>query len=178
MTEALWRTAVWGPAALLLAAPLVAMQFSDEIQWDALDFAVLAGMLAAAGGLAELALRTSRSVAYRLGAGLAVATAFFLVWVNLAVGIIGSEANPANDLYLGVLAVLFAGAAFARLRPPAMSHALVATALTQLAVGLYALLAGLDHGLPIDAAFAALWLGSAWLLRLSARQAAPARAAA
>jgi hypothetical protein len=37
--------------------------------------------------------------------GLAVGTALFLVWSNLAVGLIGSENNPANMMYLGVLAV-------------------------------------------------------------------------
>jgi hypothetical protein len=177
MPEAAWRTIVWGPALLLLAIPLVAMQFTDDVQWDVLDFTLVAALLLAACTAAELALRTSRSVAYRLGAGLAIATAVFLVWANLALGIIGSENDPANDLYLGVLAVLLAGAAIARLRPRAMGYVLIATAVTQLAIGLYALLAGLDHGLQIDAAFAALWLGSAWLFRLARRQAAPAHSA-
>ena len=171
MPEAAWRTIVWGPALLLLAIPLVAMQFSDDVQWDVLDFTLIAALLLAACAAAELALRTSRSVAYRLGAGLAIATAGFLVWANRALGIIGSETDPANDLYLAVRAVLIAGAAFTRLRPAAMARVLVAVAATQLGIGLYALLAGLDHGLQIDAAFAVLWLGSAWLFRLASRRA-------
>ena len=34
--------------------------------------------------------------AYRAAVGVAIAAAFILVWMNLAVGIIGSEDNPAN----------------------------------------------------------------------------------
>ena len=54
-----------------------------------------------------------------------------LVWINLAVGIIGSEDNPANLMYGGVLAVGVAGAVAARFRPGGMARALAATALAQ-----------------------------------------------
>ena len=43
-----WRTAVWGTAAFLLLLPLVAMQFTNEVNWDATDFAVFGTMLALA----------------------------------------------------------------------------------------------------------------------------------
>lgn len=65
----------------------------------------------------ELAVRKSGSAAYRLAAGLALAAAFLLIWVNLAVGVIGDEGEPANLLYLGVLAVGIGGAALCALRP-------------------------------------------------------------
>jgi hypothetical protein len=38
----------------------------------------------------------------------------FLVWMNLAVGIIGSEDNPANLMFGGVLALGILGAFIAR----------------------------------------------------------------
>jgi thiazole synthase ThiGH ThiG subunit len=59
---------------------------------------------------------------------LALVAAMLLVWVNLAVGIIGSEDNPANIMYLGVHAVLILGALLALFRPQGMARALFATA--------------------------------------------------
>ena len=40
-----WRPAMWGGAALLLLLPLVAMQFTREVIWDAADFAIFGTML-------------------------------------------------------------------------------------------------------------------------------------
>ena len=33
-----WRIAAWGLAGLILLLPLVAMQFTDEVEWTASDF--------------------------------------------------------------------------------------------------------------------------------------------
>jgi hypothetical protein len=54
--------------------------------------------------------------------------------MNLAVGIIGSEDNPANLMYGGVLAVGIIGAIIARFEPHGMARALVATTLATSAV--------------------------------------------
>jgi len=91
-----WRIAVWGGAALLLLLPLVAMQFTTEVVWTGFDFLLFGVMLAVLGGGIELAVRMSRHYAYRAAAGIALVTGFLLVWMNLAVGIIGNEENPAN----------------------------------------------------------------------------------
>lgn len=100
-----WRIAVWGTAAFLLLLPLVAMQLTDEVTWDESDFIVIGAMLAVACGTYELAARMTGSSAYRAAVGVAVAAGFILVWLNLAVGIIGTEDNPANLMHGGVLAV-------------------------------------------------------------------------
>jgi hypothetical protein len=63
-----------------------------------------------------------------------VVTGFLLIWINLAVGIIGSEDNPANALYIGVLIIGLVGAALARLEPTGMSNALWVTAGAQFLV--------------------------------------------
>ena len=157
--------------------PLVAMRFTDEVRWDALDFAVFGAMLAGAGAVLELAVRRGRSGAYRAAAGIAVAAAFLLVWTNLAVGIIGSEDDPANLMYAGVLAVAGVGAAIAGFRPAGMARALSATALAQAAVGAAALGAGLGSTAPSfpeailfpTAFFTLLWVASAALFRKAAR---------
>ncbi len=162
--------AVWGAAALLLLLPLVAMQVTDEMDWDLADFVIFGIMLAAACGAYVLAARLTGSYAYRAAAGVALATAFILVWMNLAVGIIGSEDNPANLMYGGVLAVGIVGALVARFRPLGMARALVATALAQALVAVIALVAGLGFTLVLTGIFMALWLGSAWLFRRAARE--------
>jgi hypothetical protein len=113
------------------------------------------------------------SLAYRLAAGLAVGTALFLVWANLAVGLIGSENEPANLMYIAVLAVGAIGAMAAHFQPHGMALALFATALAQSLVAIVALFAGLQH-LPgssvaeilnVNGFFVVLWVASALLFR-------------
>jgi hypothetical protein len=172
-----WRLAAWCVAALLLLLPLVAMQFTDEVNWSLADFVLFGGLLAGVGGAFELAVRTTRNAAYRAAVGVALAAAFLLVWANGAVGIIGSEDNPANAMFGGVLAVGIVGAALARFRPRGMARALVATALAQATVAVIAAVAGLGHIFVATGFFGALWLASAWLFRRAAlEQAAPGAA--
>jgi hypothetical protein len=178
-----WRIAVWGTAALMLL-PLLAMQVTDEVDWDVADFAIFGAMLVGAGGTYELAARMTGNTAYRAAVGVAIAAAFILVWMNLAVGIIGTEDNPANLMYGGVLAVGVAGAIIARLQADGMARTLVATALAQALVAVIAVIAGMGYPaspaleiLGVNALFAALWLMSAWLFRKAAHDQAPAGAA-
>lgn len=172
-----WRIAAWSAAAFLLLLPLVAMQFTDEVNWTTADFVVFGAMLACAGGAFELAARMTRNTAYRAAVGVALAAAFLLVWANGAVGIIGSEDNPANLMFGGVLAVGLLGAAVARFRPQGMARALVVTALAQALVAVVAAVAGMGYIFVATAFFGALWLGSAWLFRRAALEPAAAGAA-
>lgn len=169
-----WRIAAWGTAAMLLLLPLVAMQFTDEVNWSGADFAVFGAMLACAGGAFELAARMTRNFAYRAAVGVALVAAFLLVWANGAVGIIGSEDNPANLMFAGVLAVAIIGAVVARFRPRGMARALVATALAQALVAVITVVAGLGYIFVATGFFAALWLASAWLFRRAAMESAAA----
>lgn len=147
------------------------------MKWTPFDFAVAGALLGGAGLLYLLAASRSRSPAYRAAAGLAVAAALLLVWVNLAVGIIGTEDDRANLMYVGVLAVGLVGAAAARLRPYGMSRALFAMALAQAVVAGIAL--GLGLGAPyspplellgVNGIFVAMFVGSALLFVRAARE--------
>jgi hypothetical protein len=172
-----WRLAPWVIAALILLVPLVAMQFTDEVVWNETDFAVVGAMLFGACGAYELAARMTGNFAYRAAVGLAVVAAFILIWISLAVGIIGSEDDPANLMYGGVLAVGILGALIGRFQPHGMARALAATALAQALVGVVALIAGSGSTganwpaaiVSLTGFFAALWLVSAWLFRKAAR---------
>lgn len=160
-----WRIAVWGGAAALLLAPVVASQLSDEMAWDSADF-ILVGLLLAAGcGIWEMAVRRSGSVTYAAGVGVAVGAAFLLFLVNGAVGFIGSEDNPVNLVFLSVPAAGLGGAIVARFRAEGMARALAVTAGAQVAAGAIglAMVADLRGFLVGTAMFVPLWLLSAWL---------------
>ena len=77
----------WGAAALLLLAPLIAMQFTNEVRWDATDFITIGTMLALVGLGIELAVRNLRTPRARLIAIGAVLLAFLWLWAELAVGL-------------------------------------------------------------------------------------------
>ncbi|EAU66393.1 conserved hypothetical protein [Stigmatella aurantiaca DW4/3-1] len=169
-----WRRAVWGTAAFILLLPLLAMQFTGEVAWGPADFAIFGAMLFAACGTYEMAARMTGNTAYRAAVGVALAASFILVWMNLAVGIIGSEDNPANLMYGGVLAVGIGGAILARFQPHGMARALAGTALAQ---ALVAVIAGWGYTLILTGFFVALWLTSARLFQKAAREQSLAGAA-
>lgn len=72
---------------LILFIPLIAMQFTDEVNWTALDFAAAAALLLSTGLLCELVLRKVKQLKYRIAFCSAVLVICFLVWLELAVGI-------------------------------------------------------------------------------------------
>ena len=123
-----WRFVGWGIAAALLLLPLVAMQFTPEVNWTASDFIVWGIMLGTVGGLFELAVRLSPLPSYRMAFGLALLGAFLLVWANLAVGIVGSEYNPPNQLFFVALLVGIVGSGIARMKASGMAVAMITTA--------------------------------------------------
>ncbi|NNF66892.1 MAG: hypothetical protein HKM98_05235, partial [Gammaproteobacteria bacterium] len=109
-----WRLFSWGMAALLLLAPLVAMQFTEEVNWSVGDFAIFAVILLGVLIPLELVIRRSNDSTYRWASGLALLAAFLLTWLSLGVGIIGKDGDPANLMYAGVLAVGIFGVLMSR----------------------------------------------------------------
>jgi ABC-type Mn2+/Zn2+ transport system permease subunit len=76
--------------AMLLLIPLIAMQFTNEINWTLFDFIVAAGLLLGIGLLCELALRRVDKIEHRIVICAALLTALLLLWLELAVGIFGT----------------------------------------------------------------------------------------
>jgi hypothetical protein len=162
-------------AAFILLLPLVAMRFTNEVNWDLADFVFAGTLLFGAGLTYELAARKGGTAAYRAAVGVAVATALILVWVNGAVGLIGDD--PVNLMYFGVLAIGIIGAFIAHLEPRGMARALFAMALAQMLVPLIALMVwnppfdpGMVAVFGLNGFFAMLFIGSALLFRRAARQ--------
>jgi hypothetical protein len=170
LTKSITRVAL--ATALLLLIPLMAKLFLADMAWSLGDF-VAAGILLFGSGLTfALIARMGDSTAYRVGVGVAVAAGLLLIWGNLAVGFIGSEDNPANLLYGGVLIIGFVGALVARFRPRGMARAMFATALAQFLVPFIAAVIwrpevnlGMVQVIMLNTVFAALWVGSALLFR-------------
>lgn len=77
-------------ALLLLMVPLIAMQFTDEVNWDLFDFVVMGGLLLGTGLVCEWVLRSVKTLQNRIIVCAIVLFAFLLIWAELAVGIFGS----------------------------------------------------------------------------------------
>ena len=123
-----WRLIGWGGAVALLLAPLIAMRFTSEVNWTASDFIFAGVLFAVIGGAFELAVWASRNRAYRAGAALALLGTLLTIWANLAVGIVGSEDNPATQLFFVALLIGIVIACVGRFRAKAMSVATIVTA--------------------------------------------------
>lgn len=165
-----WSLVIWGTAGFLLLLPAVAMQFTGEVNWTASDFVFMGVLLSLACGTYEVVARMTSNTAYRAGVGVAVLTGFLTVWVNAAVGMLGSEDNLANLLFFGVLGVGVVGAILAWFKPRGMAIAMGATAAAQAAMAVYALFGGYAEVTVHVAAFAVPWLVSAQLFRKAARE--------
>jgi len=170
-----WRPLIWGFAGSLLLLPLIAMQFTNEVNWTGLDFLVMGAMLTVACGCYEIATRMSGNLWYRIGAGIGIIGSFLLVWINLAVGIIGAESNPANLMYFAVLMFGVIGSLSARFKPQGMFKTTLTMAIAMLLIGVIAIFLDLD-GYPVglmrqvllNGFFAGVYAMSAGLFRLSA----------
>lgn len=169
----------------ILAIPAGAMLLKVEgWAWSPFDFVLMWVILTGAVGGYQFLASKAPNAAYRLAAALAVLAAILLFWINGAVGLIGSEDNPANLLYGIVLAIGVIGSALARLRPLGMARALGATAIAQLFIPLAALWVrpadfspGLWPVLGLNFCFVLLFASSAVLFKRSgndkARSGAP-----
>jgi hypothetical protein len=160
--------------ALLLLVPLVAMQFTDEVNWNLFDFVIMGCVLFGIGLAYELLARRSKDTTYRVAFGIGLVTAFLLFWVNGAIGIIGNEGQPANLLYGAVFIVGLLGSIMARFKPSGMARTLFVAAAVQLLVPVAALVfwpqvswgeGGMFRVFALNAFFATLFAASALLFR-------------
>jgi hypothetical protein len=76
--------------AVILLTPLIAMQFTKEVNWDSADFIIMAVLLLTTGLVCEFILRKFKTFKSRILICGVVLFLFFLIWAELAVGIFGS----------------------------------------------------------------------------------------
>lgn len=163
--------------ASILLIPFAAMFFSEEINWGLMDFIVMGILLFSSGLTYVLISKISDNSAYKAALGIAVIAAFAMVWISLAIGIIGNEGNPANLMYVGVLAIGIIGGLIARFQPHGMALALFAAAIAQTLVTVIALAAGFEQSFSgnlttfaINGFFSVLFIISALLFQRAAQK--------
>jgi len=76
--------------AVILTIPLVAMQFTTEVNWSLFDFVVAGILLLGTGLVIELILRNVKLLNHRILLSVIVLFILFLVWAELAVGLFGT----------------------------------------------------------------------------------------
>jgi hypothetical protein len=156
--------------AAVLLVPFAAMQFSNDVDWTTFDFILVGVLLAGVGAAYELAAARGSGF-YRAGAAFALAAALMLFLASGAVGVIAAEDDPANMLFVGLIAFTALGAAVSRAQASGLARVTCAAAGLQVLIGAAALLAGWGqeaHLYPWDIVgatgfFAALWLVAAGL---------------
>jgi len=115
---------------LVLSIPLIAMQFSAGVQWSVADFIVMGVLIFTTGFSYVLLTKSSHSIIHKAAVALAIVSTFLLVWVNLAVGLIGSGPNAANLMYAGIVAIVIAGSFIAGFTSKGMQRLMTAVAIT------------------------------------------------
>lgn len=175
-----WRVAAWTSAAGLMLVPTVAHLASGGFGWTTFDFVLLGVILLVSCSIFDLAARRAPNFAYLAGSAAALAAGFGLFIVNGAVGLVGSEQEAHNMLFLAVILTAIMGSVIAGGRPRGMATAMFAAAAAHILVSAGLLLAtgGASGGDPPAqevglSVFAATWLASALLFRKASRQGQP-----
>lgn len=76
---------------ILLLVPFIAMQFTDELNWNYFDFVIAGALLLTTGLTIEFVIRFVKKIEYRIALCAFFLIALFLVWAELAVGIFGTR---------------------------------------------------------------------------------------
>ncbi|MCJ7421019.1 hypothetical protein [Sphingomicrobium astaxanthinifaciens] len=138
-----FRALLWGLLALpLLLAAVAGLRGAEGFDWRPGDYLAALVLLGGAGLLGDTLLRASGSTAYRLGALVGCLSLLFLCWANLAVGLVGSEDNPFNQVYFALVPLPGLGALLARGSARAMARLMAATAAGFVALAIAALATG------------------------------------
>ena len=76
--------------AILLLIPLIAMQFTDEVNWTLFDFVIAGALLLGTGLTCEIVIRKINKIKHRIAICVTLLVALVLIWAELAVGIFGT----------------------------------------------------------------------------------------
>ncbi|WP_293783035.1 hypothetical protein [uncultured Pedobacter sp.] len=79
-----------GITAFILSIPLIAMQFTNEVDWTLSDFLTAGILLLSTGFATELVIRNLKTGTLRTIILLVILLMLFLIWAELAVGVFGT----------------------------------------------------------------------------------------
>lgn len=81
---------ILGIVVTILLIPLIAMQFTDEVNWQLTDFVIFGGLLLGVGILIDMTLQKLKTSKYKTLIIFAIVVLFLLIWAELGVGIFGT----------------------------------------------------------------------------------------
>jgi len=144
------------------------------MNWGAEDFAAAGLILSLVLAAFWFAWRQSTRLAYLMAFATGLGALFLLVWVSLAVGIVGEPGHPANLLFAAVLAVAVVGAALSKFESGGLSRAMWLAAAAQVVAGVSAVtmiaalpgLSGIWGVAGFNLLLVAAFAFSAWLFRI------------
>jgi len=76
--------------SILLLLPLIAMQFTNEVNWTLIDFAAAGILLFGTALLIELVIRKVKTSKSKIAISIFILLVFLVTWAELAVGIFGT----------------------------------------------------------------------------------------
>lgn len=158
---------------LILSIPLIAMQFTQEVDWSFMDFVIMGILIFSTGSMYVLLTRFTPNVIYRAAMGAAIGTTFLMVWANLAVGLIGAGPHAGNLMYIGVVMVVLVGTFISKFTAKGMEFVMLGAALSLILVAAIALLTNMQaypgssvgEIIAVNAFFMFLYLIAALLFR-------------
>jgi hypothetical protein len=164
------------PLALLLI-PFVGSRTVEGWNWTWSDFVMAWVVFTFTTFFYRLlATRKAANFAYKAGAALAVLTGFLIIWITMAVQIIGDD-NPGNLLYLLTILGGFVGVGLARFQPAGLARVafvMAAAVLVIPAVSVALWPADFNPGYPrvqiLTGCFTAMFAASGLLFRRAAGQ--------
>ena len=158
---------------LILSIPLIAMQFTTEVDWSFADFVIMGILIFSTGSLYVLLTRFASNIIYRAAMGAAIGTTFLMVWSNLAVGLIGAGPHAGNLMYIGVVMFVLVGTFISKFTAKGMEFVMLGAALSLVLVAAIALLTNMqsyagssvEEIIAVNAFFMFLYLITALLFR-------------
>lgn len=139
--------------------------------WDLIDYLVASVMVTGLVGGGILVFKMSPNWRYRLGTLIMLITGFLLVWINGAVGIIGSEDSTITRVLFAIPVIVVLRALWFRFSHQGMASSALMAAVLHGLVAITALISGAGAEGPIwpsdvilaSVFFIVLWAGSAAL---------------
>lgn len=90
MTQSQRSTLIYSIPFVILSIPLMAMQFTEEVNWTISDFLVMGILLFTTVFTIDFLLKKFKTLKSRLILIVGIVVLLALVWAELAVGIFGS----------------------------------------------------------------------------------------
>lgn len=81
---------IYSAVAVVLSIPLIAMQFTTEVNWTASDFLIMGALLFTTAFAVDFVLKKVKTLKSRLILVFGIIALLILIWVEMAVGIFGS----------------------------------------------------------------------------------------